>query len=149
VKHKVAELEGGLLDAAVALADGRAFAIRRYAGDAAKGWAPEISCHLVGEDDDPKSGGCTFAPSSYWLDGGPIIERERIAVVRMFRYVGDQGEIERGFGAWVLSDERDDDGAGPVFDVFASDAKGWGATYLQAAMRAFVSSKLGEEVELP
>ena len=48
MKHKVAELEGALLDAAVAMAEGL--------------------------DADLVRGG--YAPSRRWHDGGPIIERE-------------------------------------------------------------------------
>lgn len=63
-----------------------------------------------------------FAPSTDWAQAGPIIERERIAVW------GDGGlywEAECGW-AW-----------------------GKGPTPLVAAMRCYVSSKLGEEIEVP
>jgi hypothetical protein len=63
-----------------------------------------------------------FSPTTDWLQGGPIIERE-------------------------------------VIDVWSTGIKNWGAanghrtgsgpTPLIAAMRCFVLSKLGEEVEIP
>lgn len=66
-----------------------------------------------------------FCPSTYWAQGGLIIEREVIQLVR----VGDVWE------AWV-----DADGVG-VFHP--------GLTPLIAAMRCYVVSKLGDEVEIP
>lgn len=62
-----------------------------------------------------------FRPDVRWEHGGPIIERERISI------------IERG-SEWA--------GDAPGFHVEI------GPTPLIAAMRAYVVSKLGEEVEL-
>lgn len=67
----------------------------------------------------------TYKPSSKWEHGGPIIERERISVI------SDYHEIEDG---WLA-----DGGKKQVF----------GPTPLIAAMRCYVASKLGEEVEVP
>jgi hypothetical protein len=64
-----------------------------------------------------------WEPSHYWGQGGPIIERERIET----RHDGNK--------AWCAWKE----GAGAVF----------GPTPLIAAMRCFVSSKLGDEIEIP
>ena len=61
--------------------------------------------------------------STNWSQGGPIIEREGIQIAR----VGDAWE------AWVDAD-----------DVFCK-----GTTPLIAAMRCYVASKLGDEVEIP
>jgi hypothetical protein len=58
MKHKVAELEGALLDAAVALADGADY--QRLVDH----------CQLAA--------GVKWSPSTDWQYGGPIIERERI-----------------------------------------------------------------------
>jgi len=93
MKYKVAELEGCLLDAAVAMAEGE----------------PDLA-----------RGG--FTPSSRWHDSGPIIKREHIALVP----IGD---------AWLAE-----------YPNNAGRAKG--CTPLIAAMRAYVTSKLGEEVDL-
>lgn len=72
----------------------------------------------------PDHGQTDYAPSSRWEQGGPIIERERIA-------------LELG-GWWHAVIDKDRDG------VWVGD----GPTALIAAMRAFVASKLGEEIDL-
>lgn len=64
MKHKVSELEGALLDAAVALVEGSA--LPDYWRDPDDG-----TCWL-------RPGREEWAPSSRWDQGGPIIERERI-----------------------------------------------------------------------
>jgi len=71
-----------------------------------------------------------YAPSNDWSQGGPIIEREGISIVQE----GDAAE-------WVAS----------MYDYAADD---WhlhtaGHTPLIAAMRCYVASKLGDEVEVP
>lgn len=70
-----------------------------------------------------------FNPSTDWRRGGPIIERERITI--------DPIE-ENQWAAHIVS---------------VSVKGGWlriiGPTPLIAAMRAFVASKLGDEVEVP
>jgi hypothetical protein len=64
-----------------------------------------------------------FEPSENWADGGPIIERERIRLDPR--------------GVWVA----------------AHDTCEWteysGPTPLIAAMRCYVASKLGDEIEIP
>jgi hypothetical protein len=65
-----------------------------------------------------------FEPSENWADGGPIIEREKIAL-----------SYDTGRFGWVASFYDGD-------DVF-------GGTPLIAAMRCYVASKLGDEIELP
>ena len=68
------------------------------------------------------------AYSTDWAQGGPIIEQERILV---------QPEIgKEGCGnAWNAVSMRDTEAYGP--------------TALVAAMRAYVASKMGDEVEVP
>jgi hypothetical protein len=63
-----------------------------------------------------------FRPSTNWAQGGPIIERERISITHQV-------------GRWAA--QTDD-------DLFA-----YGPTPLIAAMRCYVASKLGDEVEIP
>ena len=63
-----------------------------------------------------------FCPSTEWEFGGPIIERERI-------------ELEWSGPDWLAQ--------------IKADNEYYGATPLVAAMRAFVASKLGDEVEIP
>ena len=72
---------------------------------------------------------CVFEPSTNWSHGGPIIERENIDVTRK-----EQWE------AWL--DNHDPEG---VVDA----SFGSGPTPLIAAMRCFVASRLGDEVEIP
>jgi len=81
-------------------------------------------------DELPKSGGKGSDYSTDWSQGGPIIEREGISTVQE----GDAAD-------WVAS----------VYDHKADD---WhlhtlGETPLIAAMRCYVASKLGDEVEIP
>ena len=63
-----------------------------------------------------------YLPSTDWAQGGPIIEREQIAI------------FLNGDDEWTAED-------------------GWyrasGPTPLIAAMRCYVASKLGDEVEIP
>lgn len=120
MKHKVSELEGNLLDAAVAKAEGDR--LPDYWRDP--------------EDGTPwlRPGREEWHPSDRWDQGGPIIERERIALVNVF---ADQWE------AYV-------DGALDYgIEANPSTGVGSGITPLIAAMRAYVASKLGEEIELP
>ena len=69
-----------------------------------------------------------YAPSTLWAQGGPIIERERIAV---------------GFD--------DVDSALPVWSAckYVDGFERYGPTPLVAAMRYYVASKLGDEVNVP
>ena len=70
--------------------------------------------------------------STDWAQGGPIIEREEISISREFA----SGRIE--WAAWTPAPIRDD-----------AEAFGYGPTPLIAAMRCYVASKLGDEVEIP
>lgn len=123
-KHKVSELEGALLDAAVAKAEG----VAAYFIDGK-------CCHTVYPD---AGDGAIFPyePSRQWSIAGPIIERARIAPQPETRGdIGnewaDQPEPTRGWQVRV---------GGRIIT---------GPTYLIAAMRAHVAGKFGEEMELP
>jgi hypothetical protein len=74
-----------------------------------------------------KHGGL-YQPSTDWAQGGPIIEREGISVDRMG-------------GAWTADIS---DSVGGYIEHTES-----GPTPLIAAMRCYVASKLGDEVEIP
>ena len=67
---------------------------------------------------------CEF--STNWAQGGPIIEREQITV----EYQGWGGEDQ-----WIGYIRHDEEIAGP--------------TPLIAAMRCYVASRLGDEVDIP
>lgn len=73
----------------------------------------------------------TYNPSGDWMQGGPIIERERISI---------------GFDKW---DEVD--AALPIWyaDNYMKDRTETGPTPLIAAMRCYVASKLGDDIEIP
>jgi hypothetical protein len=118
-KYSTAKLKGAKLDLAVAMAAGHTNAAIR--GDGV--------CMLG----DP-SRGEFFEPSTDWRQGGPIIDREQI-LLSPGGAANDWFAIARA--TWSHGSI---DGGGPQLD---------GTTALQAAMRAYVASKLGETVELP
>ena len=75
--------------------------------------------------DDATNG---FNPSTDWEQGGPIIEREKLCIT---------ASVEGDWTAFCVSDEMD---------------MQWicrGPTPLVAAMRCYVASKMGDEIELP
>ena len=76
--------------------------------------------------------GFSLSPSTNWAQGGPIIEREVISLV----FLGDH---------WVASTPNPEAKLGDGRDPLEA----YGPTPLIAAMRCYVSSKLGDEVELP
>jgi hypothetical protein len=119
--HKVSSMTGALLDAAVAKASGRSFTLEGFgklAQLAPQCWTDD------GEFDEERGDRCAlFSPSTSWADGGPIIERERI-------------ESRTTADGWEAS------------TVALHDWSIEGATLLVAAMRAYVASRFGDEVEL-
>jgi hypothetical protein len=76
------------------------------------------------DDDGELVGQDEFDYSTDWAQGGPIIEREKMRVA----YNPDEHTWEAGWDCYV---------------------KGWGDTPLIAAMRCYVASRLGDEVEIP
>jgi hypothetical protein len=78
-----------------------------------------------------------WKPSTDWSQGGPIIERERIDVT---------WHIDHWTATWWA------DNSGMAKDQaqrFKHNRQHSGPTPLIAAMRCFVASKLGDEVEIP
>lgn len=73
----------------------------------------------------------SFAPSTNWAHGGPIIEREWLEVVP---WPNESNEYYR----WSCVTRNDPSGV-----------HRYGRTPLIAAMRCYVASKLGSEVEVP
>ena len=67
-------------------------------------------------------GGDKYSPSTNWAQGGGIIERERICLI-------DQG--------------------GDYWQALCGWKETFGDTPLVAAMRCYVASKLGDEVDVP
>ena len=70
----------------------------------------------------------TYNPSGDWMQGGPIIEREWIEICRL-----NNGEWR---GQWYEQ-------------ATEKIHREYGDTPLIAAMRCYVASKLGDEVEIP
>ena len=119
MKHKVSELEGALLDAAVAKAEGAP----------GEGWYEEASGCWVRRGDR-----FIFTPTLLWVIGGPIIQDRRITIT-----------LDNAQGtAWIAYVN-----AWMSHDLVTTQHYGIGPTPLVAAMRAYVVSVFGEEVELP
>lgn len=113
MKHKVSELTDALLDAAVAKAEGHEVRTRDAGVEVLTlGWQ-------------------LYSPCSAWVQGGPILERERISVT--------WDDIKERFYA---------DLEHTTLPNCVQRSFGIGPSYLIAAMRAFVASKFGEEVDL-
>ncbi|MGY4838027.1 phage protein NinX family protein [Burkholderia pyrrocinia] len=109
---KVSDLTGAMLDYWVARAEGadQARAIR----DAAN-----------------------YRPTENWAQGGPIIERERIATWSGIEFIGSSEQV------WTANALGTDgyDGKSCYIDVSSGQT---GPTLLIAAMRAYVVAKFGE-----
>ena len=120
MKHKTSELTGALLDAAAGKAADLIGEVRDWGG---KGL-------MVFQ----LASGLPFRASTDWSVGGPIIERELIELTN----------TEKGWYAavnpWAYYRKS-------VIVADPPDAEA--PTPLIAAMRAFVASKFGDEVELP
>ena len=129
--QKTSELKGAALNWAVAQAEGDKVFRPRLGrpGD----WDKEAYLKDGSDDrwvvrvENPKEArfvDWTYNPSGDWMQGGPIIEREKI---ELFPHEGD------GWGAMINND----------FEFNCCE------TPLIAAMRCYVASKLGDEVEIP
>lgn len=128
MKHPTATLEGANLDYAVAKALGYTILDTDHAWEIFDG-EDYLGGIPLTKIDRPEARIAlhTFRPSTSWSLGGPIIERERLSL----EWFGGNNPPD-----WRASDSDDD------FTKFAP-------TPLIAAMRCFVASKLGEEVEIP
>jgi hypothetical protein len=112
---KTSELQGPALDWAVAKCEGWPLDI----------WFDEDQLPMVRDDEVPE-----YKPSTDWSQGGPIIEREGIAL--------DQARSGGKIESWIAARVE-----GP--DV----SEAYGPTPLIAAMRCYVASHLGDEIEVP
>jgi len=122
---KTNELTGAALNWAVAKCEGLLCFGYRTDGDE----------RFAVEDNDGQMEG--FMPSTVWADGGPIIERERI-------------EIRWSDKQWIAMYWADNSGmAKKPTQRFKHNQQTAGQTALIAAMRCFVASKLGDEVDVP
>jgi hypothetical protein len=114
---KTSELQGKALDWAVAKCE---FPEPDY----------EPQDWLVYITEDCMDDGWVFKPSTDWVQGGPIIERERIAI-----WFEKYDDIDSALPVWAA--------------VRFNEQDYYGSTPLIAAMRCYVASKLGDEVEVP
>ncbi|MDF0506549.1 DUF2591 family protein [Burkholderia cenocepacia] len=120
---KVSELTGAMLDYWVARTEGRPpdeVEINEYG-----------QCCIEGPSNFNE---LPFHPSDYWMQGGPIIEREGITPVHWGpndwgAFIGPQGTY--------IDEKRPFDDDGPIQGA---------PTPLVAAMRAYVASKFGDTV---
>ncbi|MES1982441.1 MAG: phage protein NinX family protein [Pseudomonadota bacterium] len=127
---KVGKLEGATLDLWVARAEGRCLHEKQRASMGEGG--TEYFCEVC---DEPIYGSITrrdWKPSTNWLQGGPIIERERLEIMLRMTAGEWQGEW-RAINIWSDRENR--------------YAQAYGDTPLIAAMRCFVASKFGAEVD--
>ena len=130
MKIKTHELTGAALDWAVAQIEIAAWAEydRRLHNDEDTGPRPS---EYLGD----YHFGSGWTPSTDWSQGGPIIERE---IHNLFKW----NQIEPGPELWCgVHNRKTPEG------IYALQADG--PTPLVAAMRCFVSSRLGDEVDVP
>ena len=131
MKVDTQELKGKALDYAVALANGflsplfegedARVVIQTYAGETKVVWNPKYYGHY-GVD--------SYEPSKNWFEAGSIIEGNKISI-----------QFEDGICSAYFRDK--------LFCEDGSECWSTGETVLEAAMRCFVQSKLGVEVEVP
>lgn len=119
---RISELIGTALDLAVAIAEGYTF---RDNGEILKCYKDGIfSWDWFPRD---RASSSSWAPSIHWEQGGPIIEREKLMLWHDTRYTKYWWRAKHENNAVVF----------------------YGPTPLIAAMRCYVASKLGDEVEVP
>lgn len=124
---KTSELLGAELDWAVAKCEG---ATDEWRSDGPFLWNGVPCIRIDGHD-------VNYRPSSNWMVGGPIIDREDIAISPLpdglWRAYSADGTMWAPHGVEVFHWTRKQQGYHPLI----------------AAMRCYVASKLGDEVEIP
>lgn len=124
---RTSELTGAALDWAVAKCEGVAL-LDPHNNE----W--ELCWTLLADNS-----GDYYAPSTDWAQGGPIIERERFDRMTLNMSGGYTASIK----TVTLGPAGDED------EAIIKWVHGVGDTPLVAAMRCYVASKLGDEVEIP
>jgi hypothetical protein len=124
-KMKTADLEGAALDWAVVKAE-----VITLNSDDHEPIVTNNPNHPIGINYSGERTSCfePWSPSEDWSQGGPIIERERLWI---------QPEIGK-------------EGCGNAWYAISLDGNdSYGPTPLIAAMRCYVASRLGDEVDVP
>ena len=114
---KTSELSGAALNWAVAMAEGWQHVTAQDNG----GEYPWLA--KDGKYQDPKH----YRPTTNWMQGGVIIEREGISI------------LSTESGEWCAT----------IGELYYEDDNPRSPTPLVAAMRCYVASKLGDEVQIP
>ena len=124
MKIKVSEAEAEVLDWMVAKCEGWKYDDRKKVKEF-------LMCQLSS---------MKHSYSKVWAKGGPIIEREKIAVLPpvVRRIAAERHAFPVNY--WRAMIQRDEN---------EPAIRGYGPTPLIAAMRCYVASRLGEEVEVP
>lgn len=141
MQHKVSELEGALLDAAVAKAEGLQF---RVLEEAESPIGRRVTVAWPAHYAPTMSSAEEFEPSTDWAAAGPITQRERISIVANTGYE-DDGPVRWAAYVGAFGHYIDE----PLPGDWAGSKAKIGPTPLIAAMRAYVASKLGDVVDLP
>ena len=128
MKIKVSEASGPVLDWMVAKCEGRTYRYFTTHGGDYNGWT---------------TGPHYLHYSTDWSQGGPIIEREEIEIVNIVHVF--QGQHLR----WRKSVLRPKFTFQNYTSRMTEPVEAIGPTPLVAAMRCFVASKLGDEVDVP
>ena len=90
---------------------------------------------------DSDGGNIEYSPSTIWAQGGPIIEREAL-------WVREYAVASPAIAHLVTPDKKWFAYASRSYDGGTSGCY-YGETFLIAAMRCYVASKLGNEVAVP
>lgn len=141
MKIKVSEVRDHVLDYLAAKAEGHEVWFGDWYAAYHSNCALKVSRNRAGTVDGLAWVHCrgAYSPSTNWAQGGPIIDREDIDIMHDRDRVFDPDERVEPFMAIK------------PFDPYHPDMSyvEYGPTKLIAAMRCFVISRLGEEVEVP
>jgi len=96
---------------------------------------------------------CGYNPTQRWDQGGPIIELHGVAMRKHEKsgkwYAKLSSDLGLGEGA-LWTKEKLGERYGPLsYQVHRVQCRFTGATALEAAMRCYVASKLGLEIDIP
>ena len=162
MKYKISELDGPMLDAAAAAADGYTpgkFGERNYYIETINDGRivclvephPGFDTYFFGSEFGADNSGWLFRPTIDWHCAGPIIVRELIGILPATKEIKADRAYLRRTGRHFMP-QRDGWVAGyePITHIEFDWGGGSevGPTPLVAAMRVFVAAKFGAEVDL-